>query len=160
MSFIVRKLDWIQMSIFDLWKNQSALIALTCSLTMYYSHLLRRVYITMGKKVAVGQMNGYFLLVLADAIVPPGATECQKSWWVQAYVVGIIPPIIIGLINLPQNGDQTLRPHVFRRPCLTRLGRTGSHSSCWKMTISSFLHGARQFQSCFHCYMHCMYVAI
>ena len=42
----------------------------------------------MGKKVAVGQMNGYFLLVLADAIVSPEATECKKSWWVQAYVVG------------------------------------------------------------------------
>ena len=46
----------------------------------------------MGKKVAVAQMNGYFLLVLADVIVPQGATECQKSWWVQANVVGIISP--------------------------------------------------------------------
>ena len=32
----------------------------------------------MGKKVAVAQMNGYFLLVLADVIVPTGAPECKR----------------------------------------------------------------------------------
>ena len=46
----------------------------------------------MGKKVAVAEMNGYFLLVLADVIVPTGAPEFKKSWWVQGYKAGIILP--------------------------------------------------------------------
>ena len=75
----------------------------------------------MGKKVAVAQMNGYFLLVLADVIVPTGAPECKRIIVVTSLSGGHnLPPtpLIIKLINLPQNkGDQTSRPHVFRRPC-------------------------------------------
>lgn len=45
------------------------------------------------------------------------ATECQKSWWGQSHVVGIILLLVTGL-NGKNGGDSSTPPHTFRRLCM------------------------------------------
>ena len=79
-NILYENLDRKKVSIYDLWNKKSICINCFDLFTYVFNHIFfRRVYITMGKKVAVAQMNGYFLLVLADVIVPTRVPECTKS---------------------------------------------------------------------------------